>query len=182
MTSGTKSGTRARMASIASPWSLIVMLILAGLVASAPSVDAASVTLSWTAPTTNADGTALTDLSGYRIYLATSTPGLSERVVLHGVIADDEPQRVGRPSRPVSQPSPQVPRTSCASPLSIARVTRAHAPARRAVSPSPDFSVTPSTTTNFGSVATGSTADRTFTVQNTGCAQHLRDGEHRRPL
>ena len=31
----------------------------------------------------------------------------------------------------------------------------------------PDFSVTPSTTTSFGSVAVGSTADRTFTVQNT---------------
>ena len=31
----------------------------------------------------------------------------------------------------------------------------------------PDFSVTPSTTTSFGSVAVGSTAERTFTVQNT---------------
>jgi len=32
------------------------------------SVMAASVTLSWTAPTTNEDGTPLTDLGGYRLY------------------------------------------------------------------------------------------------------------------
>ena len=34
----------------------------------------------------------------------------------------------------------------------------------------PDFSVTPSTATSFGSVTIGSTADRTFTVQNTSTA------------
>ena len=57
MASDTKSGTRARMASRMRSWSLIVMLILAGAVASAVDVDAASLTLEWTAPTTNADGT-----------------------------------------------------------------------------------------------------------------------------
>ena len=34
----------------------------------------------------------------------------------------------------------------------------------------PDFSVTPSAATSFGSVTIGSTADRTFTVQNTSTA------------
>jgi len=32
------------------------------------------VTLSWTAPTTNRDGTPLRDLAGYRLYLDTRTP------------------------------------------------------------------------------------------------------------
>jgi hypothetical protein len=34
----------------------------------------ASVTIAWDAPTTNADGTPLTDLQGYRIHFGTVTP------------------------------------------------------------------------------------------------------------
>ena len=37
--------------------------------------SAADITLSWDAPTTNADGTPLTDLAGYKIYVSKS-PGL----------------------------------------------------------------------------------------------------------
>ena len=55
-------------------WIVVVGVILVGGVVGAARVDAASVTLSWTAPTTNADGTRLTDLDSYRIYLATSSP------------------------------------------------------------------------------------------------------------
>ena len=51
-----------------------------------------SLTLSWTPPTTNTDGTTLTDLSGYRIYYGNSqgnypnqisidTPGIASYVV-----------------------------------------------------------------------------------------------------
>src|SRR5689334_159450 len=49
-------------------------LVLAGVLATAAHVDAASVSLTWNAPTTNADGSPLTDLSSYRIYLGTSSP------------------------------------------------------------------------------------------------------------
>jgi hypothetical protein len=41
-----------------------------------------SFTLSWTAPTQNEDGTALTDLAGYRIYYGTTTGQYSEEVAL----------------------------------------------------------------------------------------------------
>jgi hypothetical protein len=41
-----------------------------------------SFTLSWTAPTQNEDGTALTDLAGYRIYYGTTTAQYSEEVAL----------------------------------------------------------------------------------------------------
>src|SRR5262249_5279996 len=51
-----------------------VMLALAMILSSAAGVDGASLSISWTSPTTNADGTPLTDLSSYRIY-AGSCPG-----------------------------------------------------------------------------------------------------------
>lgn len=41
-----------------------------------------SVTLSWTPPTTNADGSAMTDLAGYRIYYGTSSGALNEMVLI----------------------------------------------------------------------------------------------------
>ena len=41
-----------------------------------------NVTLSWSPPTTNADGTAITDLAGYRIYYGTSAGSLDEMVVI----------------------------------------------------------------------------------------------------
>ena len=45
----------------------------------------ASATLSWEAPTTNTNGTALTDLGGYRIYYGSSATDLSQNVRLKGV-------------------------------------------------------------------------------------------------
>lgn len=39
-----------------------------------------SITLHWLAPTTNNDGSTLTDLSGYSIYYGTSPANLSERI------------------------------------------------------------------------------------------------------
>jgi hypothetical protein len=44
------------------------------------SVNPTSAVLDWTAPTTNADNTPLTDLGGYRIYYGTS-PGSSAQTI-----------------------------------------------------------------------------------------------------
>ena len=166
MTSGTKSGTRARMASIASLWSLIVMLMLAGIVGSAIGVDAASLTLSWTAPTTNADGTPLTDLDGYRVYLGTSSPACPSA----SFFTMSSPTRTPTSGQTVSTGITAL----AAGSTYFARVTAIDTAGNESACsgaasgvPSPDFSVTPSATTNFGSLTTGSTADRTFTVQNT---------------
>jgi Fibronectin type III domain len=49
------------------------------------TASADSATLSWEAPTTNADGSPLTDLAGYRIYYGTSTSDLSETIRLNGL-------------------------------------------------------------------------------------------------
>jgi Fibronectin type III domain len=45
----------------------------------------ASATLSWEAPTTNTNGSPLTNLAGYRIYYGTSATDLSQNVQLNGV-------------------------------------------------------------------------------------------------
>ncbi len=49
------------------------------------SADTGSATLSWQAPTTNTDGSALTDLAGYRIYFGSSADNLSQAIALTGV-------------------------------------------------------------------------------------------------
>ena len=41
---------------------------------------AGSATLSWTRPTTNTDGTPLTDLAGYRIYYGTSSGNYTQSI------------------------------------------------------------------------------------------------------
>ena len=52
---------------------------------SATNKGSGTATLSWQAPTTNTDGAALTDLSGYRIYYGTDAEELSDSVQLTSV-------------------------------------------------------------------------------------------------
>ena len=54
-----------------------------GVSGSINPVGTGSVTLSWQAPTTNADGSTLTDLAGYRVYYG-ETPGNYTDVVTVG--------------------------------------------------------------------------------------------------
>ena len=61
---------RAR-AQISRTWFFVFVLML---IANVVSVEAASLSVTWSAPATNADGTPLTDLASYRIYLGTSSP------------------------------------------------------------------------------------------------------------
>jgi hypothetical protein len=53
--------------------------------AAATNQGTGSATLSWQAPTTNTDGAALTNLSGYRIYYGMNHDGLTQTVQLTGV-------------------------------------------------------------------------------------------------
>ena len=160
-----RSAPRSRSGFAIAGW-LARFIVVATIVGIAGRVDAASVTLSWEAPTTNADGTRLTDLASYRIYLGASTPacpGASFFTV----------------TSPTTTPTSGQTLSSRVTALTagatyFARVTAVDASGNEsACSPSasgvaqPDFTVSPSTTTSFGSVAIGSTADRTFTVQNT---------------
>jgi len=145
---------------------LMAVLTLAAVVAGAERVDAASLSLSWNAPTTNIDGTPLSDLGGYRVYLATTSPACPGTSFL-------------TVSSPTTTPAPGQTVASRVASLSAGatyfmRVTAVDTGGRESPCSDlasgvaqPDFSVTPSATTNFGSLQLGSILDRTFAVQNT---------------
>lgn len=57
----------ARKLAVALPATLVFLILMAS------SLHAAQVQLSWTAPTTNADGTTLRDLAGYKVYYGQSS-------------------------------------------------------------------------------------------------------------
>jgi hypothetical protein len=124
---------------------------------------------SWTAPTTNADGSALIDLASYRLYYGaqsapcpgttraqvaspTTSPGANQTMTfrLTGLAAGT------RYSVAVTAVDAAGNESACSGVASA--VARA------------EFSVSPSGTVNFGAVNLGSFAEQTFTVSNTGGA------------
>ena len=145
------------------------VLIVGATLGGISRADAASVNVSWTAPTTSADGTPLTDLAGYRVYIDTaapSCPGGSFVAV----------------SSPTSEPSPAQTVSDRITGLTdaatyFARITAvdefggesACSPLVSGIAHS-DLGVTPSTAVSFGSITTGATVDRAFTIENTSGA------------
>jgi len=161
------TGSRAALASRSRL--LIAVLILAAVVAGRASVEAASLSVTWTAPTTNANGTPLTDLSGYRIYLGTSAPscpGASFHTVSSPTAAPSAGQTVATRITGLGAGTTYVARITA---VDTAGNESACSTSASGVA-QPDFSVTPSTATSFGSVAVNGTVDRTFTIQNTSTA------------
>ena len=147
----------------------IAGLILAVLVAAASAAEAGSLSLTWNAPTTNADGTPLTDLGGYRIYLGTSVPACPS-TSFHSVSAAS--------SAPTAGQTVSARITALAAGTTYyARVTavdgsgnQSGCTASASGVAQASFSVAPTGTTSFGIVAVNVAVDRTFTVQNTSAA------------
>ena len=147
---------------------LLLSGVLSGvLLMTAPS-EAGVLDASWTAPTTNTDGSPLTDLASYRVYYGPSSspyPGSSFFQVASPTPSPPSNQTVtfrltGLATGTLYYASVTAVDTSgsesaCATPLgsAVARI---------------DFAVSPTGTMNFGSVNLGSVADQTFTVSNTG--------------
>jgi hypothetical protein len=131
--------------------------------------EAASIGVSWTAPTTNADGSPLRDLAGYRLYVGTSTPACPSGS-FHSV------------SSPTASPGANQQVSNrltglVANTTYFARVTAVDGSGNESACSGAasgvahtDVTVTPTTTVSFGSAATGTTVDRSFTVQNTSGA------------
>src|SRR5947208_15051783 len=141
-------------------------LILGGVLLTATPAAAGILDASWTAPTTNSDGSSLTDLASYRVYYSTASspcPGSSFFQV----------------ASPTPSPSPNTTVSFRLTGLSAGTLynvavsavdtnsnesacsTAASAAARI------EFSVSPTGTVSFGTVNLGSFANPTFTVQNT---------------
>ena len=66
---------------------LAVFIILGFVFGTCQNASAASVNLSWTAPTTNEDGSPLTDLAGYKLYNGTATGVYTQTVDVGNVLS-----------------------------------------------------------------------------------------------
>lgn len=133
------------------------------------SAEAASVSLTWNAPTTNADGSRLSDLAGYRIYLGTSAPkcpGASFHSVASPTTTPAAGQTVSTSVTALNAGTTYFIRVSA---VDTSGNESGCSSAASGVAQA-DFDVTPAASTSFGSVAVGGTVDRTFTVQNSGDA------------
>jgi hypothetical protein len=128
--------------------------------------DAAAIDVSWTAPSTNANGTPLTDLAGYHLYLATATPTCPGGG-FHAVSSSTS-------TPPAGQTVSSRVTGLTTSTTYFVRITAVDASGNESgcsavasgVAHS-DITVAPTTSVSFGSLAVGATTDRTFTVQNT---------------
>jgi len=143
-----------------------VALLAAITVESPTGVEAASLHLSWDAPTTNVNGARLTDLAGYIVYLATSTPAciasasFSVPSPMAAPTAGDvvEFQLSGLEAETIySVAIAALNQAGFESDCSTEATGVAQA----------DFTVTPSRL-DFGSTPVGTAVDRIFTVRNIG--------------
>jgi hypothetical protein len=142
-------------------------LALAATILAVSAAHAGTLNLSWTAPTTNVDGTPLTDLAAYRVYYGTaaapcpgtafvqiasptSTPSLGQ--TLTATLTNLPAGTLYYVSMTAIDANGME--SACVTPVqsAVARVAITVSPAE----------------VNFGSVVVGSVADQTFTVQNTG--------------
>ena len=134
----------------------------------APPVSGGVVHGSWTAPTTNADGSPLTDLASYNVYYGTTDPpcpGATSVSVASPTAAPEPNQTVSATLTGLTTGTVYfvtVTAVSTAGSESACPAAAASAAARS------EFSVSPTGTVDFGTVNIGSVADQTFTVQNTG--------------
>jgi Big-like domain-containing protein/purple acid phosphatase-like protein/ASPM-SPD-2-Hydin domain-containing protein len=156
---------QARLAVLCVGVSLFFLAFLVGATASIAGVLDAS----WTAPTTNTDGSPLSDLALYRIYYATQStpcPGSTGTQIASPTASPATNQTVAlKLTGLTAGTSYSVAVTAVdAAGLESACSTVASAVARA------EFSVAPTGIVNFGAVSLGSYAEQTLTVSNTSGA------------
>lgn len=144
----------------------IGVLLLGAVLGPVTEAGAGMLEVSWTAPVTNANGTALNDLSGYRVYMGASAPacpGSSYHAVASSTSTPGANQTVRATITGLNAGTTYWVRVTAVdqSGNQSACTAAVSGPARGSLSVSPTGSVT------FGNVAIGGTVDRTFTVQNT---------------
>src|SRR2546425_6115264 len=147
-------------------WLLGLGLALVAAFGATNPASAGVLDASWTAPTTNSDGSALTDLGSYRVYYSTSAtpcPGATFFTVASSTSTPPSSQTVSfRLTGLATGATYNVSVTAVdtgGSESSCSSVASAVAQV--------DIAVTPTGTTGFGNVNVGSFATQTFTVQST---------------
>jgi len=146
-------------------WLLGVGLALGGIFLVAPSGGAGVLDASWSVPTTNSDGSLLTDLTSHRVYYgpAPACPGgaslhVASPTTSPGPEQTESVRLTGLTTGALYFVSvTAVNLSGDESPCSIGASAVAQA----------DFSVSPTDIVSFGDVNVGSFADQVFTVQNT---------------
>jgi Divergent InlB B-repeat domain len=146
-------------------WLLALCLALAGIFFETNPAVAGVLDAAWTAPTTNTDGSQLTDLASYRVYFGTSaTPCPSGTFVTVSSPNSTPPAGETVGTRLTGLTNNTVYNVSVAAvdtggnPSACSGVASATA--------TPDITVTPTTTVAFGNVNIGSFAEQSFTVQS----------------
>ncbi len=141
-------------------------LLLGGVFLVAAPGGAGVLDVSWTAPTTNADGSPLTDLASYRVYYGVSNPPCPGSSLFQ--VASSTP------SPPPSQTVTFRLTGLSTGTLYNVSVTAVDAGGNESACSTPasaaaqlELTVSPAGTLNFGSVNVGSFVDQTFTVQST---------------
>jgi Divergent InlB B-repeat domain/Fibronectin type III domain len=146
-------------------WLLGLALTLATLFGAAHSVSAGVLDASWTAPTTNSDGSALTDLGSYKVYYSTSAtpcPGSTFFAVATSTSAPPSNQLVSFRLKGLT--------TGATYNVAVTAVdaggNESSCSAVASAVAQVDIAVTPPGTTNFGNVTVGSSATQNFPVQS----------------
>lgn len=143
----------------------IGIFLLGAILGPVADAGAGMLEVSWTAPVTNANGTPLTDLAGYRVYMGTSTPscpGSSYHPVSSSTSTPSANQTVRATITGLNAGTTYWARVTAvdqsgnqsACTAAVSGVARG------------SFSVSPTGTVGFGSILLGILVDRTFTVQN----------------
>jgi len=141
--------------------------LLSVMVSGPIGVSAASLKVSWQAPTTNTDGTPLIDLVGYRVYVAPSSPACGGPSFIYVT----SPVAAPSGSQTVSSLAPGLAGTTYA--VAVTAINASHvestcSPEAIGVARA-DFTVAPSSV-DFGSAVVGASVDRIVTVQNVSTA------------
>ena len=151
-------------------WAAVVaaLALLAAPMERPIGVEAASLNLSWQAPTTNADGTRLVTLLGYRVYFGTSTPvcqGPSFFNLISPIAAPPESETLAYQLRGLSTGTTYAVAVTA---INFSRDESECPPEAIGIAHA-DFTAAPSTV-DFGSTLVGTSVDRYFTLQNVGTA------------
>ncbi len=147
-------------------WLLGLGLALGGILLATNPASAGILDATWTAPTTNTDGSPLTDLASYRVYYGTGSapcPGPSFFPVASSTSSPPPNQTVSFRLTGLSTGTTYFVAITAVDTggMESACSSVASAPSRIT------FAVSPTGTVNFGSVNLGTSADQTVTVQNT---------------